>query len=34
VDGDPVANLKLIEGPAKNFVAIMKDGNIYKNLIK
>ena len=34
VDGDPIANLKLIEDPAKNFVVIMKDGKIYKELIK
>ncbi len=33
VDGDPVANIKLIEDPAKNFLVIMKDGRIYKNTI-
>lgn len=31
VTGDPIADLKLIENPAKNFVLIMKDGAIYKN---
>jgi imidazolonepropionase-like amidohydrolase len=31
VDGDPIANVKLIEDPAKNFVVIMKDGKIFKN---
>jgi imidazolonepropionase-like amidohydrolase len=31
VDGDPLANIKLIEDPARNFLVIMKDGNIYKN---
>jgi imidazolonepropionase-like amidohydrolase len=31
VDGDPIADIKLIEDPAKNFVAIMKDGKIFKN---
>ena len=31
VDGDPIANLKLIEDPARNFLVIMKDGRIYKN---
>ena len=31
VDGDPLANIKLIEDPGKNFVVIMKDGKIYKN---
>jgi len=33
VDGDPIANIKLIEDPGKNFVVIMKDGRIYKNLL-
>jgi imidazolonepropionase-like amidohydrolase len=31
VDGDPIANIKLVEDPAKNLVVIMKDGKIYKN---
>ena len=31
VDGDPIANIKLIEDPAKNFVVIMKDGKILKS---
>src|SRR5262249_25311606 len=34
VDGDPLKNLKLIADPAKNFVVIMKDGKVYKNLIR
>ena len=33
VDGDPIANIDLIADPAKNFVVIMKDGKIYKNLL-
>src|SRR5499427_8002458 len=33
VDGDPIANIKLIEDPAKNFVLIMKDGKIYKDAL-
>jgi imidazolonepropionase-like amidohydrolase len=33
VDGDPVADIKLIEDPGKNFVVIMKDGVIYKNIV-
>src|SRR5262249_43329079 len=33
VDGDPIANIKLIEDPTKNFVLIMKDGKIYKNTL-
>ena len=31
VDGDPIANLKLIEDPERNLKVIMKDGRIYKN---
>jgi imidazolonepropionase-like amidohydrolase len=34
VDGDPLANIKLIEDPAKNLLVIMKDGKIYKNSTK
>jgi len=34
VDGDPIANIKLIEDPAKNFVVIMKDGKLFKNLVQ
>jgi imidazolonepropionase-like amidohydrolase len=34
VDGDPIANIKLIEYPEKNFVIIMKDGVVYKNTSK
>ena len=33
VDGNPLENIKLIEDPAKNFVVIMKDGTVYKNLL-
>jgi imidazolonepropionase-like amidohydrolase len=33
VDGNPLEDIKLIEDPAKNFVVIMKDGKIYKNLL-
>jgi len=33
VDGDPIADIKLIENPAKNLVVIMKDGKIYKNIL-
>jgi len=33
VDGNPVENIKLIEDPDKNFVVIMKDGKIFKNLL-
>jgi imidazolonepropionase-like amidohydrolase len=34
VDGDPIANIKLIEDPARNFVVIMKDGRIHKNTLR
>ncbi len=33
VDGDPIANIQLIEDPARNFVVIMKDGKLYKNAL-
>ena len=33
VDGDPLADLSLIADPAKNFLVIMKDGQVYKNLL-
>ena len=33
VNGDPLTNIKLIEDPAKNFMVIMKDGKIFKNLL-
>ncbi|MEB0140110.1 MULTISPECIES: amidohydrolase family protein [unclassified Undibacterium] len=31
VDGDPLAHLQLVADPGKNFLVIMKDGQIYKN---
>lgn len=33
VDGDPIANIKLIEDPSKNFLVIMKDGKLFKNIV-
>src|SRR5262245_23473257 len=33
VDGDPIANIKLIADPAKNLRVIMKDGRIHKNTL-
>ncbi len=33
VDGNPLDNIKLIEDPARNFLVIMKDGKIHKNLV-
>jgi imidazolonepropionase-like amidohydrolase len=34
VDGDPIADLQLITDPARRFVVIVKDGRIYKNLLR
>jgi imidazolonepropionase-like amidohydrolase len=34
VDGDPIANLELVEDPARNFVVIMKDGRVYKSTLR
>jgi imidazolonepropionase-like amidohydrolase len=31
VEGDPIANIRVIEDPERNFMIIMKDGVIYKN---
>lgn len=33
MDGDPIADIALIENPAKNFLVIMKDGAVCKNLL-
>ena len=33
VDGNPVENIKLLENPEKNLLVIMKDGQVYKNLV-
>lgn len=33
VDGDPIANIKVLEDPTKNLVVIIKDGKVYKNTI-
>jgi len=34
VDGNPIKNIKLVEDPEKNFLIIMKDGVIYKNVVQ
>tara|TARA_R110002111_G_scaffold177443_2_gene243553 strand:+ start:273 stop:1610 length:1338 start_codon:yes stop_codon:yes gene_type:complete len=34
VDGNPLENIKLVENPQTNFLLIMKDGAIYKNIIE
>jgi imidazolonepropionase-like amidohydrolase len=33
VDGNPLENIKLIENSRQNFVVIMKDGKVYKNML-
>ncbi|MBF2048229.1 MAG: amidohydrolase family protein [Leptolyngbya sp. IPPAS B-1204] len=33
VNGNPLENIRLIENPGTNFLVIMKDGVIYKNLL-
>jgi imidazolonepropionase-like amidohydrolase len=33
VDGDPIADIKLLADPAKNLRVIMKDGRIFKNAL-
>ncbi len=33
VDGDPVKDITLVADAAKNFVVIMKDGRVYKNMV-
>ncbi len=34
VDGNPLKNLDLVADPHKNFVVIIKDGKIYRNVVK
>lgn len=34
VDGNPLDNIKLVENPEKNFLLIMKDGVVYKNILE
>jgi imidazolonepropionase-like amidohydrolase len=34
VDGDPLANLELVSGPARNFPAIVKGGRVYRNRLR
>jgi imidazolonepropionase-like amidohydrolase len=33
VDGNPLENIQLIADPTRNFVVIMKDGKVYKNIV-
>jgi imidazolonepropionase-like amidohydrolase len=33
VDGDPLQNIELVKDPARNFLIIMKDGKIYKDVL-
>ncbi|MPT35089.1 MAG: amidohydrolase family protein, partial [Flavobacterium sp.] len=34
VDGDPLKDLSIIANPEKNFLLIMKNGQLYKNTVK
>ncbi len=34
VDGDPLANIDLVADPAKSFLVIIKDGRVYKNVLR
>jgi imidazolonepropionase-like amidohydrolase len=34
VDGNPLADIKLLETPEKNLLVIMKDGKIHKDMLK
>ena len=34
VDGDPIANIALVENPETNFLVIMKGGKIYKDTLR
>jgi imidazolonepropionase-like amidohydrolase len=34
VDGNPMENINLVADPKKNFLVIMKDGQIYKNAVQ
>jgi imidazolonepropionase-like amidohydrolase len=34
VNGNPLENIDLVADPDKNFAVIMKDGKIYKNMVK
>ena len=34
VDGDPIANLDLVADPHKNFLVIMKGGQVFKNALR
>jgi imidazolonepropionase-like amidohydrolase len=33
VNGNPLADIRLVEDPGRNFVVIMKDGTVYKNTL-
>ena len=33
VDGNPLENINLVADPERNFLVIMKDGKVYKNLL-
>jgi imidazolonepropionase-like amidohydrolase len=33
VDGDPLADVRMIEDPARNFIVVMKDGATHQQTI-
>jgi imidazolonepropionase-like amidohydrolase len=33
VEGDPIADIKLVADPDRNFVVIMKDGKLFKDAL-
>ncbi len=33
VDGNPLQDINLVADPARNFLVIMKDGKVHKNLL-
>lgn len=33
VNGDPIADIRLLEDPARNLSVVMKDGRVHKNTL-
>jgi imidazolonepropionase-like amidohydrolase len=34
IDGNPLENIEILTNPEQNLLLIMKDGKVYKNIIK
>jgi imidazolonepropionase-like amidohydrolase len=34
IDGNPLKNIEILTNPEQNLLLIMKDGKVYKNIIK